>query len=503
MAAERQVIAETTRGPRETAAPANRRSWLAVIILCLGQLMLTLDATVANVALPAIQRELHFSQSSLAWVVNGYLITFGGLLLLAGRLGDLLGRKRVFLGGLTFFTIASLLCGLAGSQELLIGARSLQGIAAACASAMILGILVTVFPDPRDTAKAMGVYAFVAVSGGSIGLLAGGALTQALNWHWIFFINLPIGIAALVLGALLIPSHQGIGFRQGIDVLGALLVTAAPGLAVYTIIQANDSGWGSGRTIGLGVVTLILALIFVQVEARIRNPLAPLRVFRSRQVAGANIVRACIGFGMFGMFFLGALYLQHVRGYGALQTGFAFLPLTVIVAIFSLFITRRVVSRLGAKTTLIAGCVLMAVGDLLFARATAGGNYLTEVLPTFLLFGFGAGLAFMPSVSLAMSAAGQGDSGLVSGLANVSTQLGAAIGVAVLASLSTSRTNGLLARGDATGDALTRGYDLGFLVAGGCVAVAVVVAATVLHASPARAAIVPAEASLAEASTAA
>ena len=480
MVAERIPRTDPSLEPWPSAAPSRRGRWIAVVVLCLGQLMLTLDATVTNVALPAIQRDLHFSQSSLAWVVNGYLIAFGGLLLLAGRLGDLLGRRRVFLAGLIVFILASLLCGLSSSPELLIGARCLQGIAAACDASMILGILVTLFTDPRDTAKAMSIYTFVAATGGATGLLVGGALTQALNWHWIFFINLPIGAAALLLGLRFIPSHRGTDLREGVDALGALLVTAAPALAVYTIIQASDYGWGSGRTIGLGAIALALALLFVLIEGRIANPLVPLRVFRSRGVVGANLIRSFLYMGMYGLFFLGVLYLQHVRGYNALETGCAFLPMPLTIAVFSLFITRRAMARLGVQATVVAGCVLSTGGTLLFARATADGSYVSQVLPVFLLVGAGVGLAFMASITLAMAGAGPGDSGLVSGIANVASQIGGAVGVAVLASLATRRANDLLARGHAAKDALTSGYDLGFLVAGGCAAAAIVVALAVL-----------------------
>lgn len=456
-----------------------------MVVLCLGQLMLTLDATVANVALPAIQRDLAFSQSSLSWVVNGYLITFGGLLLLAGRLGDLLGRRRVFLAGLALFTLASLLCGLSASQELLVAARCLQGVAAACASSMVLGILVTLFDNPQDTARAVGIYTFVAVSGGSIGLLAGGALTQALSWHWIFFINLPVGVVALVLGALLIPDHDGAGLDGGVDVLGAVLVTIVPALAVYTIVQASSSGWGSGRTIALAIATLVLLLVFVLVETRVAQPLVPLRIFRLRNAAGANAIRALFACGMYGTFFVGALYMQHVLNYGAFETGAAFLPQTLAVAVLSLFVTRRLVARLGAKPTVILGLILVAAGSLLFSRATVGSSYAEAVLPAVLLAGSGGGLAFMPTVTLAMSAAGPAEAGLASGLANVSVQIGGALGVAVLASLSTTRTGNLLARGHAVKDALTGGYDLGLTIAAAAVCVAIVVASTVLRILPA------------------
>jgi EmrB/QacA subfamily drug resistance transporter len=462
------------------AVRAERRRWLGLLVLCVGQLMIVLDITAVNVALPSIQSDLHFSQASLAWVVNAYLISFGGLLLLAGRVGDLLGRRRVFLSGLAVFTVASLLCGFARTEELLIGARFLQGIGAAVVSAMVLGILIPLFPTPRETARATSIYSFVASTGASIGLLIGGVVTQALSWHWIFFINLPIGLAVLLFGAALIPSNPGIGVRQGVDGVGAVLVTAAPLLAVYAIIQASDNGWASARTIVLGAAAVALSVAFVLYEARISNPLVPMRIFLSRNVMGANLARALFPVGLFGSFFLGVLYLQHVLGYGALRTGFAFLPQTICVAVLSLFVVGRLVSRFGARSVVIAGLLLVAAGMLFYARTPADGSYV-DVLPALLLTGIGAGLFFMPSVTLAMSGAGPRDAGVASGLTNVALQLGAAFGVAVLASLSASRTTSALAAGSSPNEALTSGYRLGYLIAALFVLTAAVVSAIVIR----------------------
>jgi len=460
---------------------ADARRWLAVVVLCLGQLMIVLDVTVVNVALPDIQRDLHFSPASIAWVVNGYLIAFGGLLLLAGRLGDLLGRRRVFSAGIALFTVASVLCGLAPNAELLIAARFLQGVGGAAVSAMVLGILVTVFPAQRQTARAMSVYAFVASSGGSIGLLVGGALTQSLSWHWIFFVNLPIGIATLLLGAALIPQHRGVGLRHGVDVAGTLLVTAAPSLGIYTILQASEHGWMTARTAALAAGTLLLAALFVAAEARVRNPLVPLRIFRSRNVAGANLVRMLFPVGLFGSFFLGALYLQNVLGYAPLRTGLSFLPQSLTIGLFSLFVTGRLVNRFGARATLIGGLTLVVAGLALMSRAPVGGSYLVDVLPVTLLIGVGAGLVFMPSVALAMAEAGPADAGVVSGLANVALQFGAALGVAVLFGAAADRSDGLRAAGSGLRAALDGGYHLGFAIASLCVVLAVTIASAMLR----------------------
>jgi EmrB/QacA subfamily drug resistance transporter len=443
--------------------------------------MIVLDATVVNVALPTIQRDLHFSQSSLAWVINAYLITFGGFLLLAGRVGDLIGPKKVFISGLSAFTVASAFCGLSQSQGELIVARFVQGAAAAMVAATILGLLVTLFPEPREKAKAMGVYAFVASAGGAIGLLVGGALTQELDWHWIFFINLPIGIAALLLGLSLIGERPGSGVRDGVDVLGALIVTGAVMLVVYAIVKASGDGWLSVHTVGAGVVALLLLAFFIWLERHVSRPIVPLGIFRSRNISGATVVRALFPVGMFGQFFLGALYLQHVLGYGPLVTGLAFMPMNLMVTIFSLVVSTRLMTHIGAKLTILPGLVLVLVGLLLLSRVAVHGSYLTDVLPGMIFFGAGAGMGFAPSVALAMADAAPADVGLASGLANVSLQLGAAIGVAVLASISSSRTNELLAHHVGLSAALVSGYHLGYLVAAGCIVGAIALAAFVFN----------------------
>jgi EmrB/QacA subfamily drug resistance transporter len=472
----------STNTPVPLHAPRSGGSrWLALVVLCVGMLMIVLDATIVNVALPSIQDDLDFSQASLAWVVNGYLITFGGLLLLAGRLGDLIGRRRIFLIGLIVFIAASMLCAVAQSQAMLIGARFLQGAGGALTSAVILGMIVTMFPEPREQAKAIGVYSFVASGGGSIGLLAGGAITEAINWHWIFFVNLPIGVATALLALRLVERDQGIGLREGADVPGAVLVTSALMLLVYTILEAGSRGWGSAHTVGFGALSLLLLAGFVVREGRIANPMMPLRLFRSRNVAGANIVQALFVAGMFGMFFLGALYLQRVLGYGALEVGLAFLPVTVIIGTLSLGFSERLNMRFGPRAILLPALVLIAAGLAIFARVPVDGSYVVDILPVMVLLGMGAGLAFPSLMMLAMSGATRSDSGLASGLVNTTLQVGGAIGLAVLATLATTRTDSLLADGESSAEALTSGYHLAFLIGAVLVIVAIAVALTVLR----------------------
>src|SRR4051812_9897200 len=387
-----------------TTTPRHRQ--LALYVLCTGMLMIVLDATIVNVALPSIQADLGFSRTGLAWVINAYLIAFGGLLLLAGRLGDLVGRRTVFLSGLGAFTAASLLCGLSASPALLVGARFAQGVGGAMTSAVILGMIVTMFPEPREQAKAIGVYGFVASGGGAVGLLAGGILTQAINWHWIFFVNVPIGVLTAILASRLIPRDTGIGLSRGADLPGAVLVTSALMLGVYTIVKpAAENGWGDTTTLSLGAIALALLAGFLVREATAANPLMPLRIFRSRNVTGANLVQVLSVAGMFGTFFLGALYVQRILRYDALQTGLAFLPVTVIMGTLSVRYSEPLITRFGARNTLIPGLVLIAGALVLFAQAPVGGGYVAHVLPVMVLIGTGAGLCFPALMGLAMSGA--------------------------------------------------------------------------------------------------
>jgi EmrB/QacA subfamily drug resistance transporter len=469
-------------------ATSERARWIALVILCIGMLMIILDSTIVNVALPSIQGDLGFTQSALAWVVNAYLIAFGGLLLLAGRLGDLVGRRRVFMAGLAVFTTASLVCGLADSQAVLVAARFVQGVGGAATSAVILGMIVTMFPEPGEQARAIGVYSFVASAGASIGLLLGGVLTQGLSWHWIFFVNVPIGLATALLAIRYVDRDEGIGLRKGADVPGATLVTGALMLGVYTILSVTDHGWGSLHTIGLGALSIALLAGFVARQATAATPLMPLRIFRSRNVSGSNVIQMLMVAGLFGMFFLGVLYMQRVLGYDAIETGFAFLPVALLIGTMSLRFSAQLNMRFGAKATLVPGLVMIAVGLALFARAPVDGSYFRDIFPTTLLLGIGAGLSFPSLMSLAMSGATRSDSGLASGLVNTSMQVGGALGLAVLATLSTSRTGDLLADGETQASALTGGFRLAFIIAAGLVVAGLIVATTVLRSETAVAA---------------
>jgi EmrB/QacA subfamily drug resistance transporter len=453
------------------AAPSSeRRRWIALAVLCLGQLMMVLDATIVNVALPSIQRELHFTQANLTWVIDGYLITFGGFLLLAGRFGDLVGRKKVFLTGLVMFTAASVLCGVADSEGLLIGARLIQGIGGAVASSVILAIIVTEFPERVEQAKAMGMYAFVSAGGGSIGLLAGGALTQSLDWHWIFFVNVPIGLVALLLGSALIEENEGIGLAGGVDVLGSILITLATMSGAFAIVKSSEYGLTSARTLGAGGASLVLLGAFLALEARVSNPIMPLRILRLRMLMGSSLVRGLLVTGMFSAFFLGALYLERVLGYDAIDTGLAFMPLTIAIAIMSMGVSARLVERFGSVQTLAAGLVGIVVGLVLLSVQGVHAGYFPGLFLAFLTLGLGAGASFLPLLTIGMADAPARDAGLASGIINVSVQLFGAIGLATLGTIATDHTKALSADGHTLASALTGGYHLAYVVAAICVA---------------------------------
>lgn len=465
-------------------ADPTRSRRLALAVLCAGMLMIILDSTVVTVALPAIQDDLTFTPSGLAWVVNAYLIAFGGLLLLAGRLGDLVGRRRVFISGLVLFTVASMLCGLAQTQSQLIAARFVQGIGGALTSAVILGMIVTMFPRPTEQGRAIGAYSFVAAAGGGIGLLLGGVLTQAISWHWIFIVNVPIGLAAVILAARVLPDDRGLGLAAGADVPGALLVTSGLMVGVGAIVGAAEHGWGSGRTLGLGAASLVLLAAFFLRQARIALPLLPLGILRSRAITGANASQALMVGGLFGFQFLTALYLQQVLGYDAAETGLAMLPVTIAIGVFSLGVSARVNARFGTERVLRPSLVLLVLGLLMLARLPVDGQYLTDVLPVMLVLGIGGGLALPALMTLGMSGATEEDSGIVSGLLNTTQQVGGALGLSVLATLAAARTEGSLADGASDPAALTEGFHLAWTVGAGFVFAALLVAVTVLPRGP-------------------
>ncbi len=442
----------------------DRTRWYALYVLCLASLMIVLDATIVNVALPSIRKDLGFSQTSLAWVVNAYLLTYGGCLLLGGRLGDLFGHRRLFLIGISLFTLASLACGVATSQEFLIAARAVQGVGGAIASAVSLSLMMTLFTEPADRAKAMGVFGFVAAGGGSIGVTLGGILTDSLDWHWIFLVNFPIGLIVVALSLRLLPAARVETAGVKLDVAGAVTVTTSLMLAVYAIVNGNQQGWTSAQTLGLLATSAVLLGVFLVIESRVESPLMPLRLFRLRNLATANVVGILWAASMFAWFFLSALYMQLVLGYTPLEVGLAFLPANLIMGVFSLGLSAKLVMRFGIKLPLSVGLFVAAVGMALFVRAPVDGNFVSDVLPSMILLGLGAGTAFNPVLLAAMSDVDPSEAGLASGVVNTSFMMGGAVGLAVLASLAQSRTDSLRASGDGALTALTGGYHAAFVL---------------------------------------
>ncbi|GIH25768.1 MFS transporter [Acrocarpospora phusangensis] len=465
--------------PRSSLSPARTR-WTALAVLSAAMLMTILDGSIVTVALPAIQRDLGFTPAGLSWTVNAYLIAFGGLLLLAGRLGDLVGRKTMFLAGNAVFTASSVLAGAASGPGTLIAARFAQGVGSAMASSVVLGILVTLFTEPGERAKAIGVFSFTGAAGASIGQVLGGVLTDALNWHWIFFINVPIGLATVALAVRALPAERGIGLAAGADALGAVLVTAGLMLGIYTVVKIEEYGWLAPHTLGLGALSLLLLAAFVARQATAATPLMPLRVLRPRNVWGANLVQVLTLSAMFAFQIIVALFLQRVLGYGALATGLAMLPAAVAIGGVSLFVSARLNTRFGERLVLLAGLLLLFAAMAWLTRVPVRADYVTDLLPVMLLIA-GGGLVLPALTGLGMSGAEPGDAGLASGLFNTTQQIGMASGVAVLSTLAASRTQGLLSGGAGTADALTEGYRLAFVVAAVLLAAAFAVTLLVLR----------------------
>ncbi len=459
----------------------SRKRWLALIVLCLGELMIVLDTTIVGVALPSIREDLRFTETSLVWVVNAYILTYGGFLLLGGRLGDLYGQRRLFVAGTTLFTLASLACGVAGSQWLLIAARFVQGLGGAVVSSIALSLIMNLFTEAEERAKAMGIYGFVCAAGGSIGVLVGGLLTSGLSWHWIFLVNLPIGAAVCAYCIALLPDDRPQGAGQRLDVAGAVAITLSLMLAVYAIVNGNEAGWTSAQTLGLLGGALALLAVFLVIEARVKAPLMPFGLFSSRNFSTASVVGALWSAAMFAWFFISALYMQLVLGYSAMQVGLAFLPSNLIMAAFSLGLSAKMVMRFGNRLPLAVGLALAAAGLALFAFSPVEGSFALHVLPGMTLLGIGCGMALNPVLLVAMSEVAPGDSGLASGVVNTAFMMGGALGLAVLASLSAARTEALTAAGIAMPAALTGGYHVAFAIGAVFAGVAALLSAVLLR----------------------
>jgi EmrB/QacA subfamily drug resistance transporter len=458
----------------------SRKRWLSLYVLCLGTLMIVLDTTIVNVALPSIRTSLGFSQTSLAFVVNAYMLTFGGLLLLGGKLGDLYGHRRLFLIGIAVFTLASLLCGISTTQAMLISARAVQGIGGAIASATGLSLVMTLFTDPAERAKAMGIAGFVASGGGAIGVLLGGVLTDLVNWHWIFFVNVPVGVLVCALAMRLVPAGQGFATGMRLDVTGAVTITASLMLAVYAIVNGNQNGWESLQTDGLLVAAVVLLGAFIAVESRVPSPLVPLALFKLRNVTAANIIGVLWAGAMFAWFFISALYLQLVLGYSPLEVGLSFLPANLIMGAFSVGLSAKLVMKFGARSPMVVGLLIASVGLLLFLRAPVHGNFVVDILPSMVLLGLGGGVAFTPVLLTAMSDVAPEEAGLASGIVNTSFMMGGALGLAVLASLAAARSSHAAATGASSAASLLSGYHAAFLVGGLFAVAAAVIGAVVL-----------------------